>query len=163
MQPGELDRWGGPGLKFMKKLLPTSLLLISLVVMIFLWWLFPIAQFITFPARLLGLLPLLAGLGISVLGSNKFEEVGTNVKTFDNPDVLITDGLYRFSRNPMYLGFVIALLGVFMLLGSLSTLVVVLGFFVITDRWYIQFEERAMDRVFGEAFHKYKKQTRRWL
>ena len=147
----------------MKKILPTTLFLFSLIAMLILWWLFPSARFLSFPAILLGLPLLVGGLWLSILGSNKFEEVQTEIKTFDDPDVLVTDGVFRYTRNPMYLGFVIALLGVALLFGSLPTFIVVAVYFVITDRWYIQYEEQAMARVFGEEYRQYKKRTRRWL
>ena len=125
----------------MKKILPTNLLLISLIAMLGLSVFFPIKQFLFLPASLLGLLPLAAGLVITVQGSNKFEQVGTNIKTFADPDVLVTDGLYRFSRNPMYLGFVLILLGVAMLFGKASPFIAVIAYLLICDRWYIKFEE----------------------
>ncbi len=147
----------------MKKLLPPALFLISILIMMLLWRLVPINRNFTFPVSLAGLALLILGLGLTILGSRKFQQVGTNINTFNEPDVLVKDGLFRYSRNPMYLGFVIALLGVSALLGSLSTLAVVIVFFVITDRWYIAFEERAMAKKFGEEYEKYKSQTRRWI
>ncbi len=63
----------------------------------------------------------------------------------------------------MYLGFLIALFGLFVLFGCLSPLFIVIIFFVITDRWYIEFEEVAMAKVFGDEYAKYKTKTRRWL
>jgi len=147
----------------MKKLLPPALFLISILIMMLLWRLAPTSRNFTFPVSLAGLALLILGLGLTILGSRKFRQVGTNINTFNEPDVLVKDGLFRYSRNPMYLGFVIALLGVSALLGSLSTLAVVIVFFVITDRWYIAFEERAMAKKFGEEYEKYKSQTRRWI
>jgi protein-S-isoprenylcysteine O-methyltransferase Ste14 len=147
----------------MKKIMPTTLLLLALLAMLIVWWLLPADRWISFPERLLGSLPLLVGLGLSIMGSNKFEQVGTNIKTFADPDVLITDGLYRFSRNPMYLGFVLVLLGVTVLLGSLSTLLVTAVYFLITDRWYIQYEEQALTKKFGARYQQYKTRTRRWI
>ncbi len=128
-----------------------------------LWWLFPVTHFLTFPISLIGILPFLGGLGIAKRGSDIFEKKGTNIETFDDPDVLVTDGLYQISRNPMYLGFLIALFGLFVLFGCLSPLFIVIIFFVITDRWYIEFEEVAMAKVFGDEYAKYKTKTRRWL
>jgi len=63
----------------------------------------------------------------------------------------------------MYLGFLMALFGFFMLLGCLSPLFGVVLFFVITDRWYIEFEEAAMAKAFGREYPTYKTKTRRWL
>ncbi len=147
----------------MKKILPPVLFLVCIAIMVGLWWVFPIMQFLTFPIALVGILPMIVGLGITKRGADIFKKTGTNIKTFDDPDVLVTDDLYRISRNPMYLGFVIALLGLSILLGSLSSLLVVVIFFVITDRWYIQFEEKAMAKTFGDQYADYKAKTRRWL
>ncbi|MCG8344471.1 MAG: hypothetical protein MI685_04815 [Chlorobiales bacterium] len=94
----------------MKKVIPPVLFVICIVVMVGLWLVFPIMQFVTFPISLVGILPLVAGLGIAKRGSDIFEKTGTNIETFDDPDILVTDGLYRISRNPMYLGFLVALL-----------------------------------------------------
>lgn len=147
----------------MKKIIPPVLFVICIVIMVGLWWVFPIVQFVTFPTGLIGLLPFVAGLGIAKRGSDIFEKTGTNIETFDDPDILVTDGLYRISRNPMYLGFLIALLGVAVMLGNLSSILVVIGFFVVTDRWYIKFEEEAMAKRFGDRYAEYKAQTKRWL
>jgi protein-S-isoprenylcysteine O-methyltransferase Ste14 len=147
----------------MKKLLPPTLFLICIVTMVVLWWLVPIKQLGSFPMNLLGLLPLISGVGLSTRGSEKFRKLGTNIKTFDEPNILVKDGIFQYSRNPMYLGFVIALCGVSVLLGSLSTTFVVIAFWALTDRWYIEFEERAMLRKFGEDYNTYKSQVRRWI
>ena len=147
----------------MKKILPPTLFIICIAIMVGLWWLLPITQFLTFPISLIGILPFLVGLGIAKRSSDIFEKKGTNIDTFDDPDVLVTDGLFQISRNPMYLGFVTALFGLFILLGCLSPLFVVVIFFVITDRWYIEFEEAAMEKEFGYEYSKYKTKTRRWL
>ncbi len=147
----------------MKKILPPTLFIICIAIMVGLWWLFPITKFLTFPISLIGILPFLVGLGIAKRGSDIFEKKGTNIETFDDPDLLVTDGLYQISRNPMYLGFLMSLFGLFILLGCISPLFIVIIFFVITDRWYIEFEEAAMDRLFGDEYTKYKTKTRRWL
>ena len=147
----------------MKKIIPPVLFAICIVVMVVLWWVFPIARFVAFPASLVGILPFGVGLGIAKRGSDIFEKKGTNIETFNDPDLLVSDGLYRISRNPMYLGFFMALLGVAVMLGAFSSILVALVFFVVTDRWYIPFEEDAMDKIFGERYAEYKAKTRRWL
>ena len=147
----------------MKRIIPPVLLVICIVIMVVFWLVFPVMQFVTFPVNLIGILPFIGGLNIAKRGSGLFEQRGTNIHTFKNPTILVTDGLYRISRNPMYLGFLIALLGVAILLGNISSLLIVVGFFVITDRWYIQFEEVAMDKAFGQQYAEYKAKTRRWL
>jgi len=147
----------------MKKLLPPQLFYISVAAMLLLNIYFPFAEFIYFPFNLYGILPLIAGFAIAIIGKEKFEEAGTNIKTFNQPDKLVTDGLFKYSRNPMYLGFISALFGICILLGSISPLIVVVTFAIITDRWYINFEERVLVNKFPQEYVSYKSKTRRWI
>ncbi|MFN8672475.1 MAG: isoprenylcysteine carboxylmethyltransferase family protein [Candidatus Sericytochromatia bacterium] len=90
-------------------------------------------------------------------------KVGTTIMTFDNPEKLVIDGLYKFTRNPMYLGFLIFLIGFFIILGTLTPVFIVFLFFIITDNWYIKFEELKLIDKFGENYLTYKKNVRKWL
>eukprot|EP01030_Chromulinospumella_sphaerica_P019292 gene19292-19175_t len=103
------------------------------------------------------------GLALSFSGAGLFRRVGTNIKTFDDPNVLVTGGPFRLTRNPMYLGFVLLLAGVALALGAASPWVVPAAFWLLADRWYIPFEERAMRRTFGEPYEAYSRRVRRWL
>jgi protein-S-isoprenylcysteine O-methyltransferase Ste14 len=147
----------------MKKILPPILFLVSVLLMVLPWKVLPLSIWVSYPFNLLGLIPLFLGLGLTIIGSRKFDQVGTNIKTFNDPNVLVTEGVFKYSRNPMYLGFVLALVGVSVLLGALSSLLVAIAFFVITDRWYVRFEEQAMLRIFGDSYVSYKARTRRWV
>jgi protein-S-isoprenylcysteine O-methyltransferase Ste14 len=100
---------------------------------------------------------------MSVREDSKFSKLGTPIKPFDEPNKLVTDGFFKYSRNPMYLGFALVLLGVWLLLGALSPLLGVVLFVAITDRWYIPFEERALVEKFGPEFQAYRSKTRRWI
>jgi len=115
------------------------------------------------PWRWLGLLPAIVGAWITVSEGRRFHRVGTTILTFDPPSHLHTDGLFRWSRNPMYLGFALMALGVALMIGTLAPLVIAALFAVICDRWYIRFEERAMAERFGDAYADYRKRTRRWV
>ena len=147
----------------MQKIIPPVLFLICIVLMLVLWWFYPVYQWLSFPLSLIGAVPFIVGIGIAIHGSQVFEKKETNIETFDDPNVLVTDGIFKFSRNPMYVGFVTALFGIAIMLGDISAIVIAISFLVITDRWYIPFEEKAMERVFGEAYLEYKTQVRRWL
>jgi protein-S-isoprenylcysteine O-methyltransferase Ste14 len=115
------------------------------------------------PTALLGAVLVLAGLALSVAGSRTFARIGTNIKTFDDPTALVTTGLYARTRNPMYLGFTVALLGEAVLVGAITALVGPLGFFLAAQWHYIPFEEKRMRAVFGSAFGDYASRVRRWL
>lgn len=113
--------------------------------------------------RLVGFPIALGGLAMSLWGSRHFEAVGTNIRTFDEPDLLISDGLYQWSRNPMYLGFLILLAGVALGLGSWAGLMAPAVFFIAADRWYIPFEEELMRDAFNGHYESYSRQVRRWV
>lgn len=76
---------------------------------------------------------------------------------------MVTHGLFKYSRNPIYLGFSISLAGVIIVLGAISPIVVLVLFIAITNTWYIPFEEQNMEALFGEAYLNYKRTTRRWI
>lgn len=147
----------------MKRLLPPYLVVICLGTMTFLHVVAPLASPLSGWLRLVGAVPLLAGAALAAAGSRQFERVGTNIKTFNLPDALVTDGLFRFTRNPMYVGFSLLLIGAAVLFGSLSALLIAVVFPVIADRWYIAFEERTMLETFGDDYAEYCQGTRRWV
>ncbi len=63
----------------------------------------------------------------------------------------------------MYLGAVLLVSGVAILLGSLSALLVVVGFFALLQEGFIRHEESLLERTFGERYREYKRSVRRWL
>jgi protein-S-isoprenylcysteine O-methyltransferase Ste14 len=132
-------------------------------VMAVLHWLTPVATLIPNPWNWLGLILVAAGLGIAGWHARLFHDLGTNIYTFGEPGQLTTDALYSRTRNPMYLGLLIVLIGVLVVLGTLSPLIGPLVFFGLANFWYIPWEERAMARKFGEAYAEYSKTVRRWL
>jgi protein-S-isoprenylcysteine O-methyltransferase Ste14 len=85
------------------------------------------------------------------------------VLPFETSSALVADGFYRISRNPMYLGFVLILLGLAVFLRSLSPLLVVPGFAFAIDRRFISVEERMLDAEFGEVWGRYKHTAGRWV
>lgn len=148
----------------MKKLLPPQLFLIFILLMGLICWGLGLKHYILFPYNLLGILFLISGIYLAQSSKNLFLKKETNVNTFDKPNKFITEGFYKYSRNPMYLGFVIALLGISILYqGSISSILGLILFIVIVDRWYIKFEENLMFDKFGDDYVKYCKKTKKWI
>jgi protein-S-isoprenylcysteine O-methyltransferase Ste14 len=131
--------------------------------MLALHWLWPIAHPLSLPLNLVGLMPLGFGLALSAMAERQFKSAGANVNTFEAPTRLVTEGLFKYSRNPMYLGLALILVGVWILLGSVSPLVGVVGFILVTDLWYISYEEKRLNATFGQAYEAYRAHTRRWF
>lgn len=147
----------------MQRLLPPLLLILIWVAMIGATLVVPLAQLIPWPINLVGVPLALAGLAIAIIGAKKFKAVGTNIMTFDNPDILVTDGLFSHSRNPMYLGFALCAFGGAFAAGNVAALIIAIAFLVVLDRWYVQFEEAKMLQIFGVEYENYKKMVRRWI
>jgi protein-S-isoprenylcysteine O-methyltransferase Ste14 len=146
-----------------KKPLPPSYLFASIVTMIALHFLFPLAKPLHFPWNLFGILPLSFGIVINIVADRAFKNHGTTVKPFEEPTALITGGMFRVSRHPMYLGFVLILLGIAVFVGSLTPYAVIIAFAILMEVVFIRVEERMLQEKFGQAWQVYKKKVRRWI
>lgn len=145
------------------KVLPPTYLLISILAMVALHFLFPVATLIPLPWSLLGLIPLALGLALNFSADKAFQRTKTTVKPFEESTVLITDGVFRLSRNPMYLGFAFVLVGVALILGSLMPWLIIPLFVSLMDVVFIRVEERMLAARFGQVWLEYKTRVRRWL
>ncbi len=125
-------------------------------------WL-PIATFLEPPWHYVGILGVIAGVGLAVWGVRLFARAGTGVKPFTPSTDVVTTGPYRFTRNPMYLGMMIVLVGVVLLLGSLGPALVIPVFFLWIHAHFVLPEEGHMERSLGQAYLGYKQSVRRWL
>jgi protein-S-isoprenylcysteine O-methyltransferase Ste14 len=150
-------------IKKMQKIIPPFLLLISALVMTILHSIVPYQVVIFTPFNYLGIALIILGLTIAKKVGNSFSKIDTEIHTFKKPRQLVTAGLFQYSRNPIYLGFVIALIGLNIVLGSLTPFIIVLIFIFLTNYWYIPFEEKNMNKQFGQDYENYKKRVRRWI
>jgi protein-S-isoprenylcysteine O-methyltransferase Ste14 len=115
------------------------------------------------PLTWVGLLPLAAGLFLLLVSAGLFRRRGTTLHPFGEPVVLVQDGLYNYSRNPMYLGMLLILTGVALGLGQPLALAPLPVFVATINRWNIRPEEQALDAQFGDAYRTYCQRVRRWL
>ena len=76
---------------------------------------------------------------------------------------LITTGVFGISRNPIYLGMLLLLIGWWFWVSNLISLLLVVVFFAYMTRFQIIPEERALQSIFGERFASYRKRVRRWI
>lgn len=76
---------------------------------------------------------------------------------------LVTDDIYRLTRNPMYLGIILMLLGASLATGSLPCYIASLSFFLIIDCVFCPFEEAQLERAFETEYARYRSAVRRWL
>jgi len=110
-----------------------------------------------------GWLLLALGFLIRVWATVHFYAHRMRVISLEPQKALITSGPYRFSRNPLYLGGnVFIFFGAALIFGSPTALIATAIHIPLIDL-FIRREERQLERVFGEAWHSYRKQVRRWL
>lgn len=113
-----------------------------------------------------GLVFALAGMVLGTLGVSKFLEAQTTVNphSIEKASSLVTNGVYRFTRNPMYLGLLSFLISWGLWLGTLLGLIVGPLFYVFTlTRLQIFPEERMLRSTFGADYESYCRDVRRWL
>jgi protein-S-isoprenylcysteine O-methyltransferase Ste14 len=108
---------------------------------------------------------ILAGVAVCLCGAWAFRQARTTVNPMQpsKASTLVCNGIYRYSRNPMYLGFYMALIGWGSLLGHYLFWVVLLLFQAYLTRFQIVPEERALTARFGDSFVQYTQQVRRWV
>jgi len=143
--------------------LPPTYLLVSIAAMVVLHFLLPVTTIIPLPWNVIGIIPLALGIAINIVADSALHQASTTVKPFEESTALVTSGAYRISRHPMYLGFVLILIGVAILLGSLSPCVVILIFAALMDQIFIKVEERMLEARFGGEWQAYKLKIRRWI
>ena len=121
---------------------------------------------IDFPARQAVALALLAlGLAVSLAGVLEFRRARTTTNPLrpSAASSLVITGIYTRTRNPMYLGFAVALLAWSAWLGHPVSLLGMAGFVAWMNRFQIVAEERAISASFGEEFERYRNRVRRWI
>ena len=144
---------------------PLALTVIMILLMSLIAWQMPQFSFMLPHNTLVALCVAFIGAVISVAGVVSFRTADTTV----NPNkphqasTLVVRGIYRYSRNPMYLGFMYFLLAWGVFLAHLLSLLFPLGFVVYMNRFQIPLEEEALEEKFGEEFILYKNRVRRWL
>jgi protein-S-isoprenylcysteine O-methyltransferase Ste14 len=112
--------------------------------------------------RWLGMGALFASLMV-VLAIRAFRRARTRPEPWKPSTALVTDGPYRYSRNPMYLGFTLAYIGVSLLTGAVWSLLLLPVALMVTQRFVIEREERYLAHKFGDAYREYVRRVRRWL
>lgn len=112
-----------------------------------------------------GVLTVATGAGFALAGVADFRRASTTVNPLSphGTSSLVTGGVYRMSRNPMYLGMLLALTGWAFALAHLTAPLFLLGYVGYMNRYQIMPEERALAARFGSAYEAYRRRVRRWI
>ncbi len=160
-RPARLQGRNGLGLK----LPPVALGVIVAALMWCLAWATP-AFDIRFPANLLWSAGLaLLGAVICLSGVVSFRRAKTTVNPMrpDSTSSLVVSGIYKYTRNPMYLGFLLVLLGWAAFLSNLAALALLPAFVVYMNHFQIGPEELALRSLFAQEYRAYHARVRRWI
>jgi protein-S-isoprenylcysteine O-methyltransferase Ste14 len=112
---------------------------------------------------MVGGLLLIGGLALALSAIGLFRRAGENPEPWTGTEVLVTSGIYRFTRNPMYLGMALAHLALALLIGSIGALVTLPLAVLVIDRFVIPAEEAYLTRALGDKYTAFRARVRRWI
>ncbi len=146
-----------------RKIAPPVYLFVALLLMWLIQGYFPVFQYFHPPLAYLGIIPIFSGIFMAASAVSLFKKAETGIVPFDEATTLVTAGFYRVSRNPMYLGMFLILIGVAMLLGSIGVLLPISLFVLIIRSHFVLGEERFLEAAFGQQYLEYMGKVRRWI
>ena len=103
------------------------------------------------------------GVGLMIWCAVLFQRAKTPIIPRNRPDAMVTDGPYRFSRNPIYLADAVILFGWILVVGSPVALVLLPAFVLVINKRFITGEEAVLRQEFGDAYSAWSLKVRRWI
>jgi protein-S-isoprenylcysteine O-methyltransferase Ste14 len=144
---------------------PPFIMLLAAILMWVLHRWIPLAQLIDSPWSLVGWLFAASGIGIAMAAFKRFKQARTTVNPREphTASSLVTGGVFQISRNPMYLGLLLILIGWALSLGTASPWIVPPLFVIVVTVLQIIPEEQALEKLFGEPYVEYRRRVARWI
>ncbi|TAA45807.1 isoprenylcysteine carboxylmethyltransferase family protein [Corallincola spongiicola] len=145
--------------------MPVPLAILVAVLMALSCACFDMSSLVTRTSFWLGFALCLLAASICVAAVISFRRAKTTVdpRFPEQSNQLVVAGVFNYSRNPMYVGFVIALFAWVLILGNPWTLLWVVAYWLFMDRYQIRHEEQALEKKFGESYREYCQRVRRWV
>jgi protein-S-isoprenylcysteine O-methyltransferase Ste14 len=147
----------------MKRLIvPPLFVLLSLILIVLPHFLVPAYNIIPFPYNFAGLIICFGGFALMGKARDLFKKHNTNL-AIETSSSLVTEGPYTKTRNPMYIGMFLLLLGIAVCFANLLSMLAPLGFILAIHLIFIPKEEKLMHEAFGNKYLKYKGKVKRWI
>ena len=137
----------------------------SAIAVVLAWWM-PrtfIPDALILPLRVIGVAIIVVGVVIVLAAARLFRRAGTPVPPTEPTTVLVTGGIYRWTRNPMYLGLSLILLGIGFATGSVWFFIALVAAVFAVTKLAIEKEEVYLADKFGAPYLDYKSRVRRWI
>jgi protein-S-isoprenylcysteine O-methyltransferase Ste14 len=115
------------------------------------------------PAAWVGGLVFLAGLALLIWAATSFRRAGTQIQTTEPTTKIVAEGPYRYSRNPIYIGMFLGLVGLAIGFDSLWLLILLVPFFMVIRYGVVAREEAYLERKFSNVYLAYKSRVGRWF
>ncbi|RXZ64406.1 methyltransferase family protein [Pelagerythrobacter rhizovicinus] len=147
----------------MNRLIPPVLFLMLLIPLALLWAYHPEDLAMRYDRQMPWDIPLILGAAILIWARVHFRSRQAEIHTFKTPRHLVTDGPFRFSRNPMYLGFLLLLVAAAFFVNVWCAVLAPAIFLAAAAFWYIPHEEAALRATLGEDYEAYSRRVRRWI
>ncbi len=126
-------------------------------------WLLPVALLPAWPARIAGALLVIASGSLATWAKRAMERAGTAIKPSLPTTIIVADGPYRHTRNPMYLSLCLLHLGIALLVNGLLPAICLLPLALTLHFGVVRREERYLAAKFGESYLAYQRRVRRWI
>lgn len=151
--------------KFELLIPPPIVAVIIMIIQYGLYKLFPLYSFSWTGSNIVAIALAIIGISLAVIGKITFKKHSTtsNPTQPESSSHLVSSGVYKISRNPMYLGLTLVLLGVGLYFGNIISILAPLLFLIYITQFQIKPEERTLEKGFGEDYRKYINTTRRWI
>lgn len=148
----------------MKKIIsiPPNYFYICAILCVVLRIIFPEYRILPFPYDMAGIILIVAGIYL-VLDSWYLFKNHNTPESFEPANCLVKNSIYKYSRNPMYLGGVFILAGMSLTLNNLVAIVTPIIFFLFMNFMFIPYEEQELEKTFGSKYIDYKRKVRRWI
>jgi protein-S-isoprenylcysteine O-methyltransferase Ste14 len=145
------------------RLMPPTYFLIALVLVVASRFLLGSLAYSTSVTVLLGIALMAVGIALNLSTDSAFKKRGTPVSPDATPSAMVASGVFRLTRNPMYLGMALIVAAAALLVGEPIGILAACALVVILDRSFVPGEERNLERVFGSAYADYRATVRRWI
>ena len=116
-----------------------------------------------FSSSVLAICAAVAGFAIMMWAWWLFQKAETAICPTEQSSALVTAGIFRVTRHPMYLGMIMMMAGAALWFGTLPYYLASAVFFLVINQIFCPFEEKKMDETFGEEYFSYRTKVRRWV